>query len=387
MPLASPSLIFSYVLSPSRRDLIRHARAVSILLLLLSTSSLAAAPATTGSIDVSATYFPNTRTLVTDGVLRAGCADERSSLYGELTVDEGVWDTVSIDAAFSSNGFGAESTLRLEPDRLRFKDWKTSIEMTLGASSIEMQHKLTRSTAWLIFASETNRDLLNADARIRLRSPACGTFAFYDARARAEIPFGCALLETEATIRRDGLRSACIEFENLRPASLPWMDIDIELEWTAMKLSLEVDATLSLDSCGSFELTAGSLADGNRLSPLRIEELSFEWKLPDLEATHDIDADIAVSVNVQLDPDDWLDDRFAATASLEGEWSIGSDDRRFSLFLALDWDGVPDDGTADRIRLATEVSLTTQHLLRFEVDADAAQPDLTRLAIGLVFDW
>ena len=95
----------------------------------------------------------------------------------EAGCDEGVWDEQTFEVLWAEEALEIESTVRFEPDKHRFKDWKTEVAWSFGAVDLELEHKLTRPRNWLALEVDWASDALEIDTRVPDHNGGIGSVA------------------------------------------------------------------------------------------------------------------------------------------------------------------------------------------------------------------
>ena len=304
----------------------------------------------------------DTGLLLADGELVSALSWSEWQMEACSEIDDSVWDLQSLSVIAERDPWELESTLRVDTDTLRFRDWKTEIVYDRGIWEAELELKLTRTQSWLVFDAEREGDTVELNTRLRLRSSSsCKAWDFYDARLRIDGSL-CESLEASAEIEFDcsGFAQQSLTLEELTVPGLPWLQIELEFERSPERTTIGIDPTVELGEELCLETEMEIKAQGDLLTSLRILECSMACDL----GAWELDA------IVLWDPDDWIDDRFCTRLSLEGEWE--SMECR-ALELSIDLYG--------RGELTHAV-----HLAQVTLEAEAELTDHVSGTMGLVLD-
>lgn len=298
------------------------------------------------------------------------------ALLAELCIESGVWEDLALTASLECDLAEIESTLRIEPDRVRFKDWKTSFEFAFGATDLGLVWKLTRSSRWFTLEAESGNPSIDLEGRVRLRATKCDALAFHDARLEVEAPIACAELDLTAEITDDGFDEASLEIADLSIPPFPWIELDVEAEITVVGASWEIDPSFEVHACEGFDIEV-SADSGDGLGSLNVTRIGVEWEIP------------SVTMEVQLLPDteEWIDDRYAMSAHLELKGSSETAPGLDALEARILWLGDDSDVWADRFAVTADIELDADLFLHLSVDTAVPPTMSAQLSVGFEIAW
>jgi len=348
-----------------------------ISLVLILAPSGAASPGISGAFETAHSVDLDTGDTSIDAQLTTSLSWPAWLVEFESEIDEGTWDLQSILAQAGQSPWSLRSTLRMEPDAMRLRDWKTELAYERESRALEIEHKLTRTRSWLTLELEKESLGTEIGARLRFRSSSCEPLCFYDLRFDVARTM-CTSVEASARIEFDheGLDELLVVLDGLTLRNLPWLKLEMEMERSVHGAVLEIDPTIDVGPqiCFLLEMEAG--AAGGGLTSIRIPECSLDCAFGawDLEAT------------ALWDPDDWIDDIYCARLELEGEWD--QSDRDLEARFVLHWRSA----MAGSIHLSQVTALAAAELtprlsgsLSLVVDLD--DPTASRLELGLEGEW
>lgn len=336
-----------------------------------------------GESETTAAYVGVDRTLRLDAEIEIELADEDWSATATTGIEATSWDEQSFGVELGFDRFALDSTLRFEPDRHRFRDWKTEFTWENAGWDVEIESKLTRTRRWLTVDLEWTRTdhrrsgTLELGGRLRFRGVDLGNhLLFYDLRIDGETALLGVDAEFELDITPDGFDEATIDLSGLMIPRIPWLSFDLEAERTTTGRTIEIEAAVDLgeETCLWLE---GGAASGPILQPLRLAEVTLESEIGPIE----------LDAVARLDPDDWIDDVYPFTLGLSFETEIRPDrdaGAEFVLFWLGDADGRMTPG---RAAATLELELTDRLDVFFELDV-TRRPDGPRTILaGIEHAW
>lgn len=293
----------------------------------------------------------------------------------EAGFDEGVWDEQAFDLCWSQDAVEIGSTVRFEPDKDRFRDWKTTIAWTFGAVDLKLAHNLTRTRNWVTLEADWASDPLEIDTRIRLRSTECAPLVLYDAAVEATFSLCGADTSIGIEFDDDGFDALTLDIEELVVDRLSWLSLDLKAERTLSETTIEIDPSIELGAATCLTFEAEAAGGSGLVGALRVVEAALECDFPwaVIEAT------------VYLDPDDWIADRYAATLTLETEGSLAPE-RVIETETTLFWNGLPAPNIA-RIASSLDLELTENISTWLELDIDVETAGLDNISAGIELEW
>jgi hypothetical protein len=366
-------------------DVFRHRVGRHALLAILASSLILAAqidsrgaPTFTGVLDASLRYNVSSGSLQHEGEATVELTFATWEASAELGFDEGIWDDLTFEVLWSEEAVEIASALRFEPDMDRFRDWKTSIAWTFGAVDIELAHNLTRTRNWLTLEADWVFDTVEIDTRVRLRSTGCGRpHLLYDAEAKAEFTLCGTDTSIEVEFDHDGFDALTLTIEELVIDRIPWLSLDIEATRTATETTIEIDPSVELGAAACLTFDAEVTGSDAFVGALQLVEASLECDVPWA----------AIEATVYLDPDDWIDDRYAATLTLETEGSLAQE-RAIETETMLFWTCVPTPNLMlARMMHWIQLELSERISVWLELDIDVELAGLDSIAAGAELTW
>ena len=375
-------LIFSSVYASSRTPPPRLSLSATILLAcvlaLASRISVGSFPASSGEFDAVIVYSPATGTLQVGSELTVNLTLGNWTASTETVIEADAWEEQTFAIGWEIEQIEIDSTLRFEPDEDRFKDWTTGVEWTFGSLDMDFEYKLTRTRGWMSLDVDWASDRAEIDTRVRFRSTGPGRpHLFYD--ADIEIGFSLCYAETSIVIEMDddGFDALTLEIDELTIARLPWLTIDIEMERTLTERTFEVEPSIILGGTFCFEIEAVGDGDDHILSDVRLTEFGFEWDGFPIE----------IGATVYLDPDDWIDDQYAATLELTLEFEA-TPDSMIKTEVTFLWAGAPASGyKLARIAPSIRLELGDRLAVGLDIDMDLSSRQLNRIGLGIELAW
>jgi len=380
LPFFCVSLIFAYVfnsLFALCRDLCHGFPFALIVPVLLVAPTLAAEPARlSGASEVVIRYDTLSRVVYLEAEMAAELAlgDWEASL--KTTLDEDIWDGLAFEITRDCESLEIGSRVRFEPHKDRFRDWRTEIAWALDALEIEIEHTLTRTRQWLTLQAAWAPGPLEIAARSRLRSTVCKPLVFYDARIQAEFPLCEMDTAIEVEVNEDGFDAATFELDDLVLARLPWLSLDVEVQRTVEGKILKISPTVTLGEMTCIELELEAHEGAGLAGALRLTELAFDFTL----ASVDVDA------TVLANPDDWIDDQYAASLTLEAEADLPRE-RRLETEITLFWEGASPESGVTRAMLLARFEPLEWISAWLEMDTRSGSGNLDSIALGAEISW
>jgi len=344
-------------------------------LLLLAWGDAGTSSPLSGAFDVSLLYDVSSGSLQPEGEATVELTFATWKASAELGFDEGVWDALTFEVLWSEEAFEIESRLRFEPDKDRFRDWKTSVVWIFGEVSLKLEHDLTRTRDWLALETDWASDAVDMDTRVRFRSGDCEPLAFYDAEAKAAFSVCGTDTSIEVEIDDDGFDALTLTIEKLIIDRLPWLSLDLEVGRTLTGTTIEIDPSIELGEVLCLEFEAEISGAGGLMEGLSLTEAKLEGTI----------GSTGIEATVYLDPDDWIDDRYAATLILETEGSLAPE-RAIETETTLFWSGSPAPNLA-RITPLVRLELSERASAWLELDIDVESPALVNITAGAELTW
>jgi len=376
LPLVCLLLIFSYVTSYAVTVFSRLRSAapfcLSLLLPIAAWNAPAAEDGFSATFEAILSRDAPADAVETELALEVGVGNWTASL--ETDFEAGVWDEQRFEISRESGETEVTSLLRFEPSKHRLKDWKTKVAWTSGATDIGVEHKLTRTRNWLSIEVDWENAWIEIDGRLRYRATGLGKpFQFYDARAQVE--FSIRGIETAIAVKADdaGFDEATVGFSDLIVDALPLLSFDLEAKWTVAATTIEIAPSLEADgvSCVEFELEAACVSAF--IDSLRLIDVEVEGEFGPIE----------IEGTVLFDPNDWIDDVYAASMDVTAEIPAapGLD---VDLELGLFWEGDPSSGICPaRISSQLRLDLSTGPAMELGIDLLAKPLGLLGLSCRL----
>jgi len=344
----------------ARRSLVAS---VSAVLLVGFFASLSAQPGSALSIDASFDFAIDLEALdvLFDAEFEASLVLDAWTACVSTEIDEGAWDEQAIELEVKTSGVTLSSVLRLEPDKDRLKDWKTKLEVERSDWEMTVEGKLTRTRRWFTLSASHSDEALpiEVDGRIRFRATKpTGGLRFYDLDIGLETSLGGVEVDLEIECSPTGFEEANLALGDLSVERLRWLTFDLEVERSPSERTIELECHAALGEIGCLRVEAAS-TEATSLLPLLITEIELEGEISGAE----------IEIEVLLDPDEWIDDRYAYRLVLktENETPTGRDLETTVEFL---WSDTPSAGfLPDRLdaEAAFEVTDTLDVSVRFEI--------------------
>jgi len=384
---SSSSLILSYVLyydsrwaGPDRSRLALSLFLLTAAVLCLDVSSAAEGPLS-GAFSTTITYDDVSASLALDAELEAKFDLDLFAAEASTKIENASWTMQAFSAELTLESISVDSTLRFEPDRERFKDWKTEIALEAGPWEAEIESKLTRTRRWLHFDVDWTSDdadpPIELGGRARLRAAGLGNpLLFYDLQVDAETTIAGIEGAFEIRIDADGFDELAVELSGLPVPALPWISFELAAERTAVATTLEIGVTADFGGIGSVRLEAAEVS-GPTFEPFDLSEIVLDGEVGPIE----------IEATTRLDPDDWIDDVYPFTLELSLEAEL-REDRKLEAELALFDVGEPFDRPGpERARAAVEFELTDALTLSLEVDLADRPTEVATILVGVDVAW
>lgn len=296
------------------------------------------------------------------------------SVAVEVTFEGSDWDELEIEMDGTVGDLTLDSELEFEPDKNRWKHWKTEIEWTVDFMTVEVTPKLSRTSDWLTFEMEQELEDAEVDTRLRLRAPTGSClFTFYD--ADLEVDFTWCGIDSEIALAfdDDGFDELTLEWSDATLAAFPGVLADVEVAIDLVEWKLEVDPALSavIEGCVEIEIEA-ELPGFPCLGELREPEIVACWEFGPWEA----------EATIRLDPDDWIDDLY--WLEVETGFEIDLLPRgELATTLVLDWA----ETALGRIEVESVYSPTERIALGTATARDLDTGQLEEIALTMELDW
>ena len=342
--------------------------------LLLAMPSLAKNPSPiSGAFEAAVWRDASSGVVCIEGEMAAELALGYWVASAETTLGEGIWDGLSFEITRVCEPFEVGSRVRFEPHKNRFRDWRTGIAWEGDALAIEIEHKLTRTRRWFTLEVDWASALLEINARARLRSKPCERLTFYDARIQAEFPLWAIDTAIEIDISEDGFDAATLELDDLIIAPLPWLSLDLDIERALGGKTLRIEPTVTLGEMAWIEF---EIETHESIGTLRLTELAFDFTL----------AAIDFEAIVLADPDDWIDDQYAASLTLKAEADLPQE-RHLEAEIILFWKGASPEGGIARATLLARFEPLEWISAWLQMDIRSGSGNLYSIALGTKFSW
>ena len=294
-----------------------------------------------------------------------------------VLLEDAVWTKLDLETVTALGPFEIESDLRFEPNKDRFKDWITKLEWRDDAFTLAIISKLTRTTDYLIFDVERKWASVELEADVRLRAPSGGcSLSFYDASVVLGFEWCDVETKLELEVDDDGFDEAMLELSDLVIDSIPWVTLDVEIEWTRQETAIDLSADLALEGvwCGetlTIELE-GDLPNAPSLLPVVIQEITIDWEVDPWE----------IEATVIVDPNETIDDAYWLAIEASGDLGSGLACGDLSIDLIMLWD------EAHLGRFGAELSLEPGDDVTVELAFDLSSTgDDDSISLGLHVAW
>lgn len=269
------------------------------IVLVLTAAALQSYGEFASEIDVALTFVPSPETEL---ALELTIGSWIGRIETEF--ENASWNEQTFEIGWESGAVEASSRLRFEPDKARFKDWRIEATWTRGPTEMELERKLTRTRGWLTLDADWTTETTAIESRLRLRSiRPDAPLRFYDAElvCEATLPNGEASIEVE--IDDDGFDAATLELSDVVLPHAPHLSVDIEVERTIAATAIEIVPSLAdgESACVEVAFAVAGVADA-----IRLEEVEASGEF----------AAVAIEGTILVDPDEWIDDVYAARAEL-----------------------------------------------------------------------
>jgi hypothetical protein len=310
-----------------------------------------------------------------DATFHAEWTIEPWTVEVETEIESGAWNEQTAEIAWNDQRVSAASILRYEPAEHRFKDWRTELSWDADILEADLEYRLTRSRRWLIGEVAAQIASTDVEARLRLRSSPCSPLTFYDARLIAEYPICATEMTATIEIDADGFDELSVELESLPLGLAEGFTADIEIVRSLDDVEIRIDPAIDLSESLCFSLTA-TIGEGPLLTPVRITEVRVDGEISDVD----------VVARLILEPDDWIDDLYAAVVELSAENEIGGG-RELEIETVAYW-RVPGAGGLRFARLEATAGIHVTDRLTIESSVDLDLDTLSHeLRLAFTVDW
>jgi hypothetical protein len=300
-----------------------------------------------------------------------------SDLWGlalETTFNGSEWDELKFKMDGAVGDLTLDSELAFEPDKNRWKHWQIEIEWTAGSMTFGVTAKPSRTTDWLTLEMEHESELVDVDARLRLRAPtgSC-TYVFYDADLGAAFTWCGIESEIALAFDDDGFDELTLEWSDVVLAAFPWVFFDVEVAIDPAKWEVEVDPMLSMaiEGCLEIEIEA-ELPGFPHLGEVREAEIVASWECGPCET----------EATIRLDPDDWIDDLYWLEVEADLEIDLVPCGE-LAATIVLDWT----ETALGRIEVETAYRPTDRVSFGCDATRDLDTGQLEEVALTLEFEW
>ena len=352
--------------------------ALAVLLVIIGLRwTCSAAPPLSGEWESTIAVEPHTGTwlIETESTVEMAFTDWIAS--ARMVFKDDAWKKQDFEIKGEFGDVDLESDLRFEPYKNRFKDWITEFEWESDELTLTTTTKLTRTTDWLIFEIERERDAIEIDTSFRLRAPSGScALVFYDAGVNVAFDYSEIEIDLEVSFDDDGFDELGIEFSDLNLAPIPWATFDLEITRTLEKTTVKLSPDVVLESslcAGTLELEfEGSFPNEPNLFPISIDEACLTCEIEEWE----------IEANVYFNPDEWVDDLYWLEVEAEATFDLNTC-REMSLDLTLLWTGTK----LGRIRPVLTYEPNDKFSICVEWDIDLDEGQMDRLALELQTEW
>lgn len=292
----------------------------------------------------------------------------------EVAFEGSDWDELKIELDGAVGNLAMDSELVFEPDKLRWKHWKTETEWVMDAITFTLTTKPSRTTDWLTVEMEQESDFVDIGTRLRLRAPtgSC-SFGFYD--ADLEVAFTWCGIDSEIGVAfdDDGFDELTLEWSDVTLAALPWLFFDVNVAIDLAEWEAEVDPMLSVAVEGCLEIEIEATLPGFPcLGELREAEIVASWECGPWET----------ETTIRLDPDDWIDDLYWLEIEADLEIDLVPCGE-LAATLVLDWIQT----TLGRIEVESTWSPSERTTFSAATARDLDTGQLEEIAFNLEFEW
>jgi len=292
----------------------------------------------------------------------------------ETTFNGSEWDELKIAAEGHLGDLAIDSELAFEPDKNRWKHSQIEIEWTEDSMTLEVTAKPSRTTDWLTLEMEHESELVDVDARLRLRAPtgSC-TYVFYDADLGAAFTWCGIDSEVALAFDDDGFDELTFEWSDVVLAAFPWVFFDVEVAIDLAKWEVEVDPMLRLAIEGCLEIEIEAALHGfPHLGQVRETEIVASWECGPCET----------EATIRLDPDDWIDDLYWLEIEADVEIDLAPCGE-LAATLVLDWTQV----ALGQIEVECTWSPTERISFGAVGARDLGTGQLEEVSFSLEFEW